>query len=79
MWPGGGGVLLRTTKQVRYSCQNLGTISKPKHFDYDADDANHLGRPGPYPQNGDDGRSTSAAELSRSRTPYHDDDNTFAK
>ena len=40
----------------------------------DNDDANHLGRPGPYPQNGDDGRSTSAAELSRSHTPYHDDD-----
>ena len=39
-------------------------------FDVD-DDTNQLGRPTFYPQSGDDGRSTSVAELSRSRTPDH--------
>ena len=35
----------------------------------DEDYSNQLGRPAPCPQNGDDDRSTFAAELSRSRTP----------
>ena len=38
----------------------------------DADCTNQLGRRAFYPQNGDDGRSTFVAELSRNRTPNYD-------
>ena len=57
-------------EQLNVSGWKLVKIGKGLCGKFDDEDySNQLGRPAPCPQNGDDDRSTFAAELSRSRTP----------